>query len=49
MPKTYINQFTLSKLKLKETKLSVMVENDDGRLETIKEVDMEVENVDFFD
>jgi len=47
--KTYVNQFTLNKLKLKEKELSVMVENEDDKLETIKQVDMEVENLNCFD
>ena len=47
LPKPYVNQFTLNKLQLKDDKLSVMVEDDDGKLETIKQQKLEVENVDF--
>ncbi len=47
LPKPYVNQFTLNKLRLKDDKLSIMVEDDEGKLETIKQVKMEVENVDF--
>ena len=47
LPKPYVNQFTLNKLQLKEDRLSVMVEDDDGKLETIKQRELEVENVDF--
>ncbi|MBS3813733.1 hypothetical protein KGY64_07940 [Candidatus Bipolaricaulota bacterium] len=47
VPKPYVNQFTLNKLQLKDDKLAVMVEDDDGKLETIKERELEVENVDF--
>jgi len=47
VPKPYVNQFTLNKLQLKNDKLSVMVEDDEGKLETIKQQELEVENVDF--
>jgi len=47
LEKPYVNQFTLNKLELKEDKLSIMVEEDDGKLQTIKQRELEVENVDF--
>ncbi len=49
LPKHYINQFTLSRLDVKEAKLSVMVETQEGTLSIIKSTRLEVENVSFFD
>src|SRR6056297_278286 len=46
LPKPYVNQFTLNKLQLKDDELSIMIEKEDGTLETIKQLELEVENVD---
>ncbi len=47
LEKPYVNQFTLNKLQLKNDELSIMIEKEDGKLETIKQLKLEVENVDF--
>ena len=49
LPQEYINQFTLSRLRVKGAKLTVMVETQKGTLATIKETELEVENANFLD
>lgn len=49
LPKDYVNQFTLSRLDVKDGNLSVMVETQDGTLATIKQIQLKVENAPFFD
>lgn len=49
LPREYINQFTLNRLRVKAAELTVMVETQKGTLATIKDTELEVENAEFLD
>ncbi len=49
LPQDYINQFTWSRIDVKDAKLTVMVETGKGVLATIKETKLQVGNANFLD
>jgi len=49
LPQAYINQFTLNKLEVNQERLSVMVEDENKRLKTIKQKRLRLHNANYFE